>query len=113
MLDECSNKCYGLKELVDGIVVGKAILEGRKWYYYSMKTHNRITENGYWKAWDGEEGIISSNGDHKRIGVKKYYVFHIGEAPHGTKTKWIMEEFRVIESNRATTSGVGQREDLD
>ncbi|KAI3755267.1 hypothetical protein L1987_55063 [Smallanthus sonchifolius] len=84
---------------------GKAMLEGRKWYYYSRKTHNRITENGYWKAWDGEEGIISSNDDHKRIGVKKYYVFHIGEAPHGTKTKWIMGEFRVIESNGATTSG--------
>ncbi|XP_076891185.1 NAC domain-containing protein 104-like [Bidens hawaiensis] len=84
---------------------GKAMAEGRKWYYYSRKTQNRMTENGYWKAWDGEEGILSSNGDNKRIGVKKYYVFHIGEAPQGTKTNWIMEEFRAVDSNGASTSG--------
>ncbi|KAM0040136.1 putative transcription factor NAM family [Helianthus debilis subsp. tardiflorus] len=58
------------------------------------------------KAWDhGEEGIVSSNGDHNRIGVTKYYVFHIGEAPQGNQTNWIMEEFRAVDSIGASTSG--------
>ncbi|KAI7745186.1 hypothetical protein M8C21_023294 [Ambrosia artemisiifolia] len=96
---------YDPWELDASCVAGKAMMEGKKWYYYSRRTQKRITENGYWKAWDGEEEIISSNGDHKRIGVKKYYVFHIGEAPQGHKTNWIMEEFRVVDSNGASTSG--------
>nr|GEW22292.1 NAC domain-containing protein 104-like [Tanacetum cinerariifolium] len=39
---------------------------------------------------------MSSNGN-KRIGVKKCYVFHIGEAPEGIKTDWIMQEFRFCD----------------
>ncbi|CAH1434516.1 unnamed protein product [Lactuca virosa] len=82
---------------------GKAMVEGKKWYYYSRRTQNRITTNGYWKAWDCDEQIISSSSS-KRVGVKKYYVFHIGEAPEGVKTNWIMQEFRLSDGSNSSGS---------
>ncbi|KVI10959.1 No apical meristem (NAM) protein [Cynara cardunculus var. scolymus] len=69
---------------------------------------NRATSNGFWKSCGGDEQIVSSNGS-KRIGVKKYYVFHVGEAPEGIKTNWIMQEFRV--SDASTTSSRSRRRD--
>ncbi|KAL4588497.1 hypothetical protein LXL04_001388 [Taraxacum kok-saghyz] len=98
-----------------GWVAGKAMVEGKKWYYYSRRTQNRITENGYWKAWGCDEQIVSSSSS-KRVGVKKYYVFHIGEAPEGVKTNWIMQEFRLSDhgsnsagSSSSSTSGRSKR----
>ncbi|XP_071725642.1 NAC domain-containing protein 104-like [Rutidosis leptorrhynchoides] len=82
---------------------GKAMVEGKKWYYFSRRSQNRVTTNGYWKACGGDEQIMSSNGS-KRIGVKKYYVFHIGGAPQGIKTDWIMQEFRVSDASNSSRS---------
>nr|KAJ0209280.1 hypothetical protein LSAT_V11C400191070 [Lactuca sativa] len=65
------------------------------------RTQNRITTNGYCKAWDCDEQIISSSSS-KRVGVKKYYVFHIGEAPDGVKTNWIMQEFRLSDGSNSS-----------
>ncbi|KAJ0508962.1 putative transcription factor NAM family [Helianthus annuus] len=82
---------------------GKAMVEGNKWYYFSRRSSNRVTANGYWKSCGGDEEIMSSNGS-KRIGVKKYYVFHVGEAPEGMKTDWIMQEFRVHDGANSSRS---------
>ncbi|KAI3786673.1 hypothetical protein L1987_40545 [Smallanthus sonchifolius] len=82
---------------------GKAMAEGEKWYYFSRRSQNRVTANGYWESCGGDEQIMSSNGS-KGIGVKKYYVFHIGEAPQGMKTGWIMQEFRVCEGVNSSRS---------
>ncbi|KAM7482254.1 hypothetical protein LguiB_006837 [Lonicera macranthoides] len=41
---------------------GKAMAEGNKWYFYSRRTQNRITENGYWKAMGADEAIMSGGG---------------------------------------------------
>lgn len=84
-----------------GAHVGKAMAEGNKWYFYSRRTQNRITENGYWKALGGDEAIMSSSGS-RRVGMKRYYMFYFGESPEGVKTNWIMEEFRL--SDAASTS---------
>ena len=90
-------------------LVGKAMVEGKKWYYYSRRTQNRITTNGYWKSLGCDEQIISSSSS-KRVGVKKYYVFHIGEAPEGVKTNWIMQEFRLSDgSSSSSSSGRSKR----
>ncbi|KAM7478940.1 hypothetical protein LguiA_027153 [Lonicera macranthoides] len=80
---------------------GKAMAEGNKWYFYSRRTQNRITENGYWKAMGADEAIMSGGGS-KRVGMKRYYMFYFGESPEGVKTNWIMEEFRL--SDAASTS---------
>ncbi|CAH1429932.1 unnamed protein product [Lactuca virosa] len=82
---------------------GKAMVEGKKWYFFSRRSQNRVTANGYWKSCGGDEQIISSNGS-KRIGVKKYYVFNLGEAPEGIKTNWIMQEFRVSDGANSSRS---------
>ncbi|XP_052194149.1 NAC domain-containing protein 104-like [Diospyros lotus] len=86
---------------------GKAMAEGNKWYFFSRKTQNRITGNGYWKAFGGDEPIFSSAC--KKVGLKKFYVFHIGEAPSGVKTNWIMQEYRLPDSSVSTSRSSKRR----
>ena len=40
----------------------------------------------------------------KRVGMKKYYVFHLGEAPDGNTTNWIMQEYRLLDSDSSSRS---------
>ncbi|KAI7991694.1 NAC domain-containing protein 104 [Camellia lanceoleosa] len=83
---------------------GKAMAEGNKWYFFSRKTQNRVTGNGYWKPLGLDEPIFSS-GASKKVGMKKYYVFYVGEAPAGgAKTNWIMQEYRLSDSGSSSTS---------
>ncbi|KAJ9687197.1 hypothetical protein PVL29_015878 [Vitis rotundifolia] len=82
---------------------GKALAEGNQWYYFSRRTQNRSTNNGYWKALGIDEPIMSSGG--KRVGMKKYMVFYIGEAPSGIKSSWIMQEYRLSDSGSSSSSG--------
>ncbi|CAK7356995.1 unnamed protein product [Dovyalis caffra] len=74
---------------------GKALSEGKQWYYYSRKTQNRITDNGYWKPMAGrvEEPVLTSD-DNEIVGMKKYFLFYTAE---GIKTNWVMEEYRLSE----------------
>ncbi|XP_061371880.1 NAC domain-containing protein 104 [Gastrolobium bilobum] len=76
---------------------GRALAEGKQWYYYSRRTQNRITDNGYWKPTGMEEPIVTTTNN-KRVGMKKCFVFHVGEAPSGIKTNWIMQEYRLPDS---------------
>ena len=81
---------------------GKAMAEGNKWYFFSRKTANRITGNGYWKPLGVDEPIFTSAS--KKVGMKKYYVFYIGEEAEGVKTNWIMQEYRLSESGSSSRS---------
>lgn len=80
---------------------GRALEEGNQWYYYSRRTQNRITSNGYWVAMGMEEPVVASSSN-KRVGMKKYYVFHVGQAPDGNKTNWIMQEYRLPDSGSSS-----------
>ena len=82
---------------------GKALSEGNQRYYFSRRTQNRNTNNGYWKALGIDEPIISSSG--KRVGMKRFLVFYLGEAPSGIKSSWIMQEYRLTDSGSSSTSG--------
>ncbi|XP_044462452.1 NAC domain-containing protein 104 [Mangifera indica] len=75
---------------------GKALAEGNQWYFYSRKTQNRITSNGYWKPTGIEEAVITR--EKRKIGIKKYFVFHLGEPPSGVKTNWILQEYSLSDS---------------
>ena len=86
-----------------GLLPGKALAEGNQWYYFSRRTQNRSTNNGYWKTLGIDEPIMSSGG--KRVGMKKYMVFYIGEAPSGIKSSWIMQEYRLSDSGSSSSSG--------
>ncbi|KAE8672682.1 UDP-glycosyltransferase 85A2-like [Hibiscus syriacus] len=78
---------------------GKALGEGKQWYFYSRRTKNRSTGNGYWKPMGIDEPVVNSNSSNK-VGMKKYFVFYIGESgPAGIKTNWIMQEYRLSDSD--------------
>ncbi|XP_021896566.1 NAC domain-containing protein 104 [Carica papaya] len=81
---------------------GKALAEGNRWYFYSRRTQNRNTSNGHWKSMGIDEPVITSSG--KRVGMKKYFVFYVGEAPAGIKTNWIMHEYRLPDSASSSRS---------
>ncbi|CAN6285794.1 unnamed protein product [Urochloa humidicola] len=75
----------------------------REWYFFVPRDRkagsggrpNRTTERGFWKA-TGSDRAIRSSADTKRvIGLKKTLVFYQGRAPRGTKTDWVMNEYRL------------------
>ncbi|XP_010520901.1 PREDICTED: NAC domain-containing protein 72 [Tarenaya hassleriana] len=83
----------------------KALFGEKEWYFFSPRDRkypngsrpNRVAGSGYWKA-TGTDKIISAEG--RRVGIKKALVFYAGKAPKGTKTNWIMHEYRLIEPSR-------------
>ncbi|KAG8050750.1 hypothetical protein GUJ93_ZPchr0009g234 [Zizania palustris] len=84
-----------------------ATMGEKEWYFFchkdmkyptGMRT-NRATKEGYWKA-TGKDREIFTGGkrhadDEQPVGMKKTLVFYMGRAPRGTKTNWVMHEFRI------------------
>ncbi|XP_037431708.1 NAC domain-containing protein 22-like [Triticum dicoccoides] len=82
---------------------GMAKIGEREWYFFVPRDRktgsggrpNRTTERGFWKA-TGSDRAIRSTADSKRvIGLKKTLVFYLDRAPRGTKTDWVMNEYRL------------------
>ncbi|XP_042494082.1 NAC domain-containing protein JA2L-like [Macadamia integrifolia] len=84
------------------VLPSKATFGEKEWYFFSPRDRkypngsrpNRVAGSGYWKA-TGTDKIITTNG--RKVGIKKALVFYIGKAPKGTKTDWIMHEYRLSE----------------
>lgn len=76
-----------------------------EWYYFCKRGRkyknsirpNRVTGSGFWKATGIDKPVSSSGGDF--IGLKKSLVFYLGSAGKGTKTDWMMHEFRLPPSS--------------
>ncbi|KAL4272861.1 hypothetical protein GQ457_13G005400 [Hibiscus cannabinus] len=94
MIEVDLNKCEPW-DIPESAAVGD-----RDWYFYSKRDRkyttglrtNRATNSGYWKA-TGKDKTIHSKG--KLVGMRKTLVFYQGRAPKGTKTDWVMHEFRL------------------
>lgn len=80
-----------------------------EWYYYCKRGRkyknsvrpNRVTAgSGFWKA-TGIDKSIYSKGE--VIGLKKSLVYYRGSAGKGTKTEWMMHEFRLPNLHSANT----------
>ncbi|KAK9131681.1 hypothetical protein Scep_011209 [Stephania cephalantha] len=91
------------------ILPSKAVFGEKEWYFFSPRDRkypngsrpNRVAGSGYWKA-TGTDKIITTEG--RKIGIKKALVFYVGKAPKGTKTNWIMHEYRLLETSRKHNS---------
>ncbi|KAG9452696.1 hypothetical protein H6P81_005600 [Aristolochia fimbriata] len=87
------------------VLPGKALFGEKEWYFFSPRDRkypngsrpNRVAGSGYWKA-TGTDKIIMAQG--RKVGIKKALVFYVGKAPKGTKTNWIMHEYRLCDSTR-------------
>ncbi|EEF28468.1 NAC domain-containing protein JA2L [Ricinus communis] len=91
------------------VLPSKAIFGEKEWYFFSPRDRkypngsrpNRVAGSGYWKA-TGTDKVITTEG--RKVGIKKALVFYVGKAPKGTKTNWIMHEYRLLESSRKNGS---------
>ncbi|KAK1326316.1 Transcription factor JUNGBRUNNEN 1 [Acorus calamus] len=75
----------------------------KEWYFYCMRGRkyknsvrpNRVTGSGFWKATGIDRPIYSFGDSNRCIGLKKSLVYYRGSAGKGTKTDWMMHEFRL------------------
>ncbi|CAN4077192.1 unnamed protein product [Withania somnifera] len=82
---------------------GKAKMEGKEWYFFSLRDRkyptgvrtNRATNSGYWKTTGKDKEIFNSKNNSELVGMKKTLVFYKGRAPRGEKTNWVMHEYRI------------------
>ena len=67
--------------------------------YPNGNRSNRATVSGYWKATGIDRQIVSSRASQSQVvGMKKTLVFYRGKPPSGSKTDWIMHEYRLVNS---------------
>ncbi|XP_023644894.1 NAC domain-containing protein 71 [Capsella rubella] len=94
-------------------ITEKSFLPNRdmEWFFFCHRDRkyqngsriNRATKSGYWKATGKDRKIIchttSSSLSSSIIGCRKTLVFHLGRAPFGGRTDWVMHEYRLCDSD--------------
>ncbi|KAI4305949.1 hypothetical protein L6164_029274 [Bauhinia variegata] len=77
---------------------------GRK--YRNSIRPNRVTGSGFWKATGIDKPIYGVKEPHECIGLKKSLVYYRGSAGKGTKTDWMMHEFRLPPHGKANSNNL-------
>ncbi|KAK8503347.1 hypothetical protein V6N13_016642 [Hibiscus sabdariffa] len=82
--------------------VGSSVAE-KEWYFFCRRGRkyknsvrpNRVTVSGFWKATGTDKPIYAAQRCHDCIiGLKKTLVYYTRGGGKGTKTDWMMHEFR-------------------
>ncbi|KAL5131560.1 NAC domain-containing protein 83 [Glycine soja] len=90
-------------------------------YFFSTKVakypngnrSNRATNSGYWKATGLDKQIVTSKGNNQVFEMNKTLVFCRGKPPYGSRTDWIMHEYRLILNGSQSKSERSCREPHD
>ncbi|XP_073149791.1 NAC domain-containing protein 54-like [Henckelia pumila] len=92
---------------------GKSLLPSKdlEWYFFSPRDRkypngsrtNRATKAGYWKATGKDRKV---NSQMRAVGMKKTLVYYRGRAPHGSRTDWVMHEYRLDERECEINTGL-------
>ncbi|KAJ7960640.1 Transcription factor JUNGBRUNNEN 1 [Quillaja saponaria] len=89
----------------------------KEWYFFCRRGRkyrnsirpNRVTGSGFWKATGIDKPIYSvKEHDHECIGLKKSLVYYRGSAGKGTKTDWMMHEFRLPPNGKISNNNIFQ-----
>lgn len=73
--------------------------------YPNGNRSNRATGSGYWKATGIDKQVMTSRNN-QVVGMKKTLVFYRGKPPHGSRTDWIMHEYRLATAETAAAGNV-------
>ncbi|KAK7372813.1 hypothetical protein VNO80_06201 [Phaseolus coccineus] len=84
----------------------------KEWYFFCIRGRkyrnsirpNRVTGSGFWKATGIDKPIYCVKEPHECIGLKKSLVYYRGSAGKGTKTDWMMHEFRLPPNGKSTNT---------
>ncbi|KAG2309526.1 hypothetical protein Bca52824_029274 [Brassica carinata] len=82
---------------------------GEEWYFFCMRGRkyknsvrpNRVTGSGFWKATGIDKPVYSKLDC---VGLKKSLVYYLGSAGKGSKTDWMMHEFRLPSTTKSESS---------
>lgn len=73
-----------------------------------------MTGSGFWKATGIDKPIYSNGGEgNDCVGLKKTLVYYRGSAGKGTKTDWMMHEFRLPSNIDTKTNFAYAKNDAD
>lgn len=81
----------------------KYFFSTREVKYPNGNRSNRATGSGYWKATGIDKQIVTCRNNHV-VGMKKTLVFYRGKPPHGSRTDWIMHEYRLVSPPQVNNS---------
>ncbi|KAE9610163.1 hypothetical protein Lal_00006281 [Lupinus albus] len=90
--------------------------EQQERYFFSSKEAkyrrgnrmNRRTISGFWKATGSDKKISSSTSSCDSIvGIRKNHVFYKGKSPNGSRTDWVLHEYRLVNIENNYVSEIG------
>lgn len=74
-------------------------------YSHGNRTNRAATGIGYWKPTGQDRPVINKK---QTVGKRRTLVFHTGKSPDGTRTDWVMHEFRIENSDELVNAGFKQ-----
>ncbi|KAL4290421.1 hypothetical protein GQ457_14G004920 [Hibiscus cannabinus] len=75
------------------------------YYFFSTRNGNkkreRVAGSGYWKPIGKEKPILAS-GTNVAVGMRKAFIFQESNCSNGTKNRWLLFQYRLVDSVMAT-----------